>query len=95
MIAQDLTATRARVRSALGGLVATDEPTVRRRETLQGFLATQGSYPATAERLHLHKNSVRYRVDKAIDARGRPLEEDRLNLELALTACEWLGATVL
>jgi DNA-binding PucR family transcriptional regulator len=38
---------------------------------------------------------VKYRVDKAIEERGRPLDDERLELELALVACRWLGAGVL
>ena len=47
----------------------------------------------TAERLILHKNSVQYRVHKAEEALGHPLDDDRLHVELALLASQWLGAT--
>jgi DNA-binding PucR family transcriptional regulator len=59
------------------------------------FLAERGSYVATAARVHLHKNTVKYRIDKAIEERGRPVDDGRLELELALIACRWLGETVL
>jgi sugar diacid utilization regulator len=60
------------VRKALGPLAADTEPAARLRETLQVFLAEKGSYLATAERLHLHENAVKYRVDKALgNAAGR------------------------
>jgi DNA-binding PucR family transcriptional regulator len=50
---------------------------------------------AAAERLTLHKNTVRYRIGKAEESLGRPVGEDRLHIELALLAAQWLGATVL
>lgn len=91
----DLDATRRLVRSALGGLAADTETNSGLRETLRTFLGQQNSFPATASLLNVHKNTVRYRIEKAVEARGRPLDEDRLDLELALIACEWLGDIVL
>lgn len=95
ILAQDLESTRSLVADALGGLADDRENLRDLRETLLAFLRAKSSYVAAAELVHLHKNTVKYRVDKAIDARGRPLDDDRLNLELALTACEWLGPAVL
>jgi DNA-binding PucR family transcriptional regulator len=95
MLASDLEATRRLVAKSLGPLAADTEAAERLRDTLLTFLAAKGSYVATAERVHLHKNTVKYRVDKAIEERGRPLDDERLELELALVACRWLGAGVL
>jgi len=95
MMATDLDGTRRLVRNALGPLAADTEAAARLRETLQVFLAEKGSYLATAERIHLHKNTVKYRVDKALEERGRPLDDERLELELALVACRWLAGSVL
>jgi DNA-binding PucR family transcriptional regulator len=95
LMAADLDGARRLVRKALGPLAADTEPAARMRETLQVFLAEKGSYLATAERIHLHKNTVKYRVDKALEERGRPLDDERLELELALVACRWLAAAVL
>jgi len=95
MLAADLEGTRRMVARSLGALAADTEPAQRLRDTLQVFLAEKGSYTATADLVHLHKNTVKYRVDKAIEERGRPVDEDRLELELALVACQWLGASVL
>ncbi|GAA4367623.1 PucR family transcriptional regulator [Nocardioides caricicola] len=95
MLAGDLESTRRLVRSALGRLAEDTAGSARLRETLHAFLGEQGSYTATAERLHLHKNTVRYRVERATEARGRPLDDDRFELELALVAARWLGSTVL
>ena len=43
----------------------------------------------------LHKNTVQYRVRKAEECLGRPVMQDRLHVELALLASQWLGAAVL
>jgi DNA-binding PucR family transcriptional regulator len=59
------------------------------------FLQENGSYKATAERLILHRNSVQYRIHKAEEALGHPVDQRCLDLELALLASHWLGATVL
>jgi DNA-binding PucR family transcriptional regulator len=83
------------VRETLGGLAAEDESTTRLRETLSTFLATGGSHTAAAQLLHMHKNTVQYRVRKAEEALGRPLSARRRDVELALQTCEWLGVSVL
>ena len=95
LLGADLDGTRRLVRRALGGLVADTAAAARLRGTLLTFLSGGASYPATAERLHLHRNTVRYRVERALEERGRPLDDERLELELALTACHWLGDAVL
>lgn len=95
LLTADLAETQRLVATALGGLAADTDNAARLRETLQTFLRCNDSYVATAERVHLHKNTVKYRVDKAVAARGRPLGEDRLDLELALVACQWLAPAVL
>lgn len=95
LLATDLEATRRLVRTALGGLAEDAEGTARLRETLRVFLSTRNSFAATAERVHLHKNTVKYRVDRAVELRGRGVDEDRLDLELALIACRWLGTAAL
>jgi len=95
MLAWDLHGARRLVRRALGNLAADTDGAARLRETLLVFLTEKGSYIATADRVHLHKNTVKYRVDKAVEERGRPLDDERLELELALTACKWLGSAVL
>ncbi|MFI6942837.1 PucR family transcriptional regulator [Streptomyces sp. NPDC050418] len=95
LLAGDPEATRRLVAQALGPLADDTVAAARLRETLRVFLAEHHSYVATARLIHLHKNTVKYRVDKAVEARGRPLDDERLELELALTACHWLGGTVL
>jgi len=86
---------RAWVIETLGSLADDDDHNSRLRETLRVFLQENGSFKATAERLTLHKNTVQYRVRKAVEGLGCPVNENRLNVELALLASQWLGATVL
>ena len=95
LLSADLESTRRLVRTALGGLAEDSEGAERLRETLRVFLSTRNSFAATAELVHLHKNTVKYRVDRAVELRGRGVDEDRLDLELALIACRWLGPVVL
>jgi DNA-binding PucR family transcriptional regulator len=95
MLTADLDAARRLVGTALGGLAADTDSAARLRETLLVFLDEQGSFTATAERIHLHKNTVKYRVDRAVEERGRPRDDERLELVLALVAARRLGPAVL
>ena len=85
---------RAWVIETLGALAGDDEHNARLRHRLGVFLQENGSYKATAERLTLHKNTIQYRIRRAEESLGRPVAEDRLHLELALLASEWLGPAV-
>lgn len=95
MMCNDLDEARMMVRTSLGRLAIDDEHHQRLRDTLLEFISTGGSYTATAERLTMHKNSVKYRVAKAEEERGAPIDNDRLDVELALNACRWLGRSML
>jgi hypothetical protein len=83
------------VLGTLAGLATDDEHHARLRETLLVFLRSGGSYKATAEQLTLHKNTVQYRVRKALESLGQPLDGYRNEVELALQASHWLGSDVL
>ncbi len=56
------------------------------RETLYAFLDNSGSWSRTAEALHLHVNTVRYRIGRVEELTGRDLSklEDRVDVFLAL-----------
>jgi DNA-binding PucR family transcriptional regulator len=79
------------VRRTLGPLAAENEATARLRRTLRVWLATGGSAPAAAARLGVHKNTVLYRVHRAGALLPRPVDADRLALELALAAADEVG----
>lgn len=83
------------VQSVLGELAEDDEAHARTRETLWAYLSSGGSLATAAAELHLHKNTIQYRIRKAEEARGRSLQEGRLEVEVALLACRLLGRTVL
>ena len=86
---------RAWVLSTLAGLAVDDEHHARLRETLLVFLQAGGSHKTTVEQLMLHKNTVQYRVRRAEESLGRPVGDDRHDVELALQASHWLGVSVL
>ncbi len=95
VLARDLDATRQWVHDVLGPLSADTDAASRLRETVGTFMSTGNSYVATAERLNMHRNTVKYRLGRATDELGRPLSERRLDTELALHVVEILGSAVL
>ena len=91
----DVAATREWVATVLGDLATDNDNDARLRETLRVYLACGCSYKLAAEELNLHFNSVKYRVGRAVARRGREIGTDRLDVELALLACQWYGSAVL
>lgn len=94
-LARDIDTTRTWVSGVLGALATNTANNSRLRQTLQTFLSTGGSFAQAAELLNMHRNTVKYRVDKALELRGRPLGPDRLDVEMALQVCHFLGKAVL
>jgi hypothetical protein len=94
-LCQNLNRAREWDGETLGGLAVEDEPHARLRETVEAFLDTGGSLTAAAERLGCHKNTVQYRIRRAEEVLGRSVRERRVDLEVALQACRWLGPAVL
>ncbi|MBV6761905.1 PucR family transcriptional regulator [Rhodococcus opacus] len=95
LLVEDLVATRAWVRGVLRGLAADNENSARLRETVRVYLAHNLSNVAAGKELDLHHNSVKYRVKRAAEVRGKDFTGDRLAVELALRVCQWLGPAVL
>jgi hypothetical protein len=95
LLTRDISATKEWVETTLGSLAIDDESHARLRETLRVFLAHGSSYTAAAAELVMHKNSVKYRIERATLELGRGLGCDRLDVELALAACYRLGKSVL
>jgi DNA-binding PucR family transcriptional regulator len=83
------------VSEVLGPLACRTDNDERLRDTLRVFLRSGSSFKAAAEELHLHFNSVKYRVQRATERRGRPIGDDRLDIEIALLLCHWYGNAVL
>lgn len=95
LMCHDLDSARSWVVDVLGQLAAGDPTAAQLRHTLYEFLSVGGSCTAAATRLHMHRNSVAYRVSKAEELLGRSVRERRLDLENALALCHWLGSAVL
>lgn len=91
----NVAAARAWVGEILGPLACATDGDERLRDTLRVFLRTGSSFKAAGEQLHFHVNTVKYRVQRAIERRGRPITDDRLDVEIALLLCQWYGAAVL
>jgi DNA-binding PucR family transcriptional regulator len=94
LLSDDLDRLSRFVDRTLGPLTADDDASARLRETLLAWLAEGGNARRAAERLHAHKNTVLYRISRAQQILGRPLDERRGDLELALSAIAALGARV-
>lgn len=94
-LAESIGATRQWVREILGDLALDSESAERERETVRVYLDSASSYVHTAERLMMHRNSIRYRLKRAEATLGRPLTEHSLDTQLALTVCHVLGSPVL
>ncbi|MFB8771293.1 PucR family transcriptional regulator [Streptomyces broussonetiae] len=77
----------------LGPLAADDPRTRELRETLRVYLAEGRSPQNAAEHLFIARNTVTYRVRRAIDLLGSPLGPDCLEIRLALEIARLLGAT--
>lgn len=95
LLGGDLARARRFVATALGPLAAPGEPTSRLRETLAAFLEGGSSHVAAARRLHVHQNTVAYRVRRAEELLDAPIADHRLELELALALSATLGDAVL
>src|SRR5271165_241654 len=91
----DLVQTRTWVGDVLGPLASATDSDERMRETLREFLHSGSSFKATADELHLHVNSVKYRIQRALERRGEPIADNRLDVEVALLLCHWFGTAVL
>ncbi len=94
LLGGDITQAREWVAEVLGDLAVDSENDARLRGTLHVFLSGGGSYKLAAEQLNLHSNTVKYRVGRAVDRRGRAIGADRLDVELALLLCHWYGSAV-
>ncbi len=95
MLSTDLPAARAFVARELGDLAGSADSVATVRHTLKCYLDRDRSLAATAADLHVARNTVAYRVQRAEQLRGQPLADRRLQLHAALTLAEELGPAVL
>ena len=70
--------------SELGALAEDTDAAEKLRTTLGTYLDENLSALRTARRMHVHQNTVVYRVKQAEEILGRTVEERRLELEVAL-----------
>ncbi|MFI9505841.1 PucR family transcriptional regulator [Nocardia sp. NPDC052566] len=80
----DEAAMRGLIGRELRALAADDANTARLRETLHAYLRSHRSPEATAKLLGVHKNTVRYRIQRIEELLGHPIEARSLALEIAL-----------
>jgi DNA-binding transcriptional LysR family regulator len=74
----------------IGPLCGGDKNLAQVRSTALAFLVTR-NVEAAAERLFVHKNTVRYRLSRAEELLGRPLTERAAKVEVALRYVAMFG----
>ena len=77
--------------TVLGDLAGPGEERERLRETMLVFLEEGENAQATASRLFVHRNTVKYRVDRAMALLPEAFGARRLEVGLALRYCGWVG----
>jgi PucR C-terminal helix-turn-helix domain/GGDEF-like domain len=95
LLASDLPGARRFVAAQLGPLASRSEPVERLRETVLAFLGHGGSGTRAAKDLHVHQNTVTYRVKRAEELMGRRVSDNPVELTCALTLAAALGPAVL
>ncbi|MFE9326058.1 PucR family transcriptional regulator [Nocardia sp. NPDC052278] len=91
----DDAAMRGLIRRELRALAGRDVNATRLRETLHAYLKSHRSPEATAKLLGVHKNTVRYRIQRIEELLGHPIEARSLPLEIALACVATYGADAL
>jgi len=89
----DVEQSTAFVRRELGRLGSDDETTRRLAATLRTYLDENCSRGRTAKRLHIHENTVAYRIRQAEELLGRSLEKRSLELRVALALADLVAET--
>lgn len=79
----DSDAMRRFVHRTLGRLTSTDEQVARLRVTVRTLLAT-GSVDAAAKSLSVHKNTIRYRIERAEELMGKRVADSPTEIDMAL-----------
>ena len=77
--------------SELGELLADDDTAGRLRATVRVYLDENLSPARAARRLGIHQNTVVYRVKQTEELLGHPIEQRRLQLEVALRLSDMIG----
>lgn len=84
---------RGWIGQVLGDLAEQGEERERLRQTLRVFLEEGENAVATGDRLFIHRNTVRYRVDRALSLLPEPIGMHRVEVGLALRYCDWVAGS--
>ena len=95
LLTTDLPAARTFVRRELGPLAKPGAHASDLRETLLAYLEEQNSPHAAAQRLHVSRNTVSYRVKRVEELLGLEWRQRRHELQTALLLARYLGDGVL
>ncbi|MEV2226554.1 helix-turn-helix domain-containing protein [Nocardia vinacea] len=95
LVGADDAAMRGLIGRELRALAGRDVNATRLRETLHAYLKSHRSPEATAKLLGVHKNTVRYRIQRIEELLGHPIEARSLPLEIALACVATYGADAL
>ncbi|MFB8276786.1 PucR family transcriptional regulator [Nocardia colli] len=91
----DDAAMRGLIGRELRTLSGSDPNAARLRATLHAYLKSHRSPEATAKLLGVHKNTVRYRIQRIEELLGHPIEQRSLPLEVALACVAAYGVDAL
>ncbi|WP_342661395.1 hypothetical protein Rruber_05161 (plasmid) [Rhodococcus ruber] len=96
MLTEDIDELTTFVAATLGPLAVDTVRTAELRETLRVYLSCHRSPAATAEKMSLHRNTVRYRIQQITDEFGHVVAHtEPYVLASALEICRWYGHTIL
>jgi DNA-binding PucR family transcriptional regulator len=95
LLATDLDAAGDFVRRELGGLAARNATMDALRTTLYHYIGAERSLVDVAQRLHVARGTVTYRVKRAQEVLGYDADDRRFALHTALALAEELGDAVL
>ncbi|MGL5441516.1 MAG: PucR family transcriptional regulator, partial [[Mycobacterium] stephanolepidis] len=83
--------TRRFVRRTLGPLLEGGSNAAKLRRSLRAYFDANMQISAAATELGVHSNTLRYRIQQAAEMLGRPIDNDRFRLEIALKLCHGLA----
>lgn len=95
LLSSDMERAKSFVAERLNGLLGTDPAMTELRRTLKVYLDAHASPNEAARRLHLARNTVAARVNKAAACLGREITSDTADLHAALVLAETLGDSLL
>ncbi|TSD95599.1 hypothetical protein FOS14_17470 [Skermania sp. ID1734] len=95
LVGADNTAMRTLVARELAGITGRDAHAARLRDTLAAYLGNHRSPEAAARHLGVHKNTVRYRMQRIEELLGHNIDSRRVQLEIALACVAAYGESVL